>query len=403
MANDTTKYNDDNRSTLQAVTSGGDIKNLKVNSSGHLVVSQASYADDVALTLGTGDDASLIWETADANANAMLISLPAGDATNVPVLVIGDDTALNADLGLFDGITDPSIAVLSDDATKAMRLSHNGTSSLITSTSGAVALGAQITSHSVTSTDSLIVYDLEVNNTIWADSWIAPAIGFGFIFGGSISPYGGIAHVLSVGFSWGVGNDATNGKRVIQLVDGANYNNNYSHALQSNPTLFGHSVTAAATATDEWWSLTHDTTDTVFGHGKGDLRIDYDGENNCKTNVRVAETELTSVSGASVTASSLIPDGAFLLGVTTRITTALGTTNGTTGYNVGDGSDADRFGVASAVTLGTTTDNTSATAAFTGSFTSANDVVLTAVGGNFDGTGDIRVIAHYIDLTAPTS
>jgi hypothetical protein len=114
---------------------------------------------------------------------------------------------------------------------------------------------------------------------------------------------------------------------------------------------------------------------------------------------------LSAVNGATVTATNLIPAGSFVLGVTTRITTALGTGGGTTGYQVGDGSDADRWGVSAAVTLGTQTGQAAspATANPTGYFASAQSVVITAAGGSFNGTGAIRVVASYIDLTAPTS
>lgn len=118
-------------------------------------------------------------------------------------------------------------------------------------------------------------------------------------------------------------------------------------------------------------------------------------------NFKVATTLLSAVSGASVTATSLIPDGAFVIGVATRVTTAIGNGGGTTGYQVGDGSDADRWGSIAAITAGTTSSNADATANFTGAFTSANNVVITAVGGNFDGTGAIRVTVAYLDVTVP--
>lgn len=121
------------------------------------------------------------------------------------------------------------------------------------------------------------------------------------------------------------------------------------------------------------------------------------------SNIKQATTLLSAVSGATVTATSLIPDGAFVLGVVTRVTTQLGNGSGTTGYQVGDGSDADRWGSVTGLTVGTDTDNTDATASFVGAFTSANNVVITANGGNFDGTGAIRVTVLYIDTTAPAS
>lgn len=114
-------------------------------------------------------------------------------------------------------------------------------------------------------------------------------------------------------------------------------------------------------------------------------------------------TTLSAVSGASVTASSLIPAGALVLGVATKITTALGVTNGTTGYNIGDGTDFDRWGAITGTADTTTSDHSDYTSTTVQIFTAANDVVLTAVGGDFNGTGAIEIIVFYLDLTALTS
>lgn len=109
---------------------------------------------------------------------------------------------------------------------------------------------------------------------------------------------------------------------------------------------------------------------------------------------------LSAVSGATVTATNLIPDGAFVIGVTTRVNTGLGVSLGTTGYQVGDGTDPDRWGAIVGTAAGTDSDNVDATANPTGAFTAANNVVLTAVGGNFDGTGAIEVAVMYITTVA---
>lgn len=128
-----------------------------------------------------------------------------------------------------------------------------------------------------------------------------------------------------------------------------------------------------------------------------------DGGNGSACEFKLATTELTSVTGATATASNLIPAGGVVVAVTTRITTALGTSNGTTGYNIGEGVDADRWGAVSAVTAGTTSDNSNWTANTIQNFDSANDVILTAVGGNFDGTGAVRINLYYFTAVAPTS
>lgn len=104
---------------------------------------QLHLGDDILQTFGNTSAApnvGLSWETADADANALLLNLPAGTATDVPVFIIGDITAYSLDLGLFDGITDPGVAVLSDDATAAILLGHNGEDAVIHPTTGSVAI-----------------------------------------------------------------------------------------------------------------------------------------------------------------------------------------------------------------------------------------------------------------------
>ncbi len=84
-----------------------------------IIAATTEVQDDVEFQFGTDSDARFIWETADANAHVLLLSLPAGGDPNVSIFVVGDDTSLNKDLGLFDGITKPGIGILSDDATQA--------------------------------------------------------------------------------------------------------------------------------------------------------------------------------------------------------------------------------------------------------------------------------------------
>ena len=109
-----------------------------------------------------------------------------------------------------------------------------------------------------------------------------------------------------------------------------------------------------------------------------------------------ANTSLTSVSGATVTASSIIPAGAVVMGVTTKIEVALGDGNGTTGFGVGLAADPNQFGDQAAITENATTDNTDWTATTIQCFNAATDIIITAATGDFDGTGTIHVKVFYI-------
>lgn len=123
------------------------------------------------------------------------------------------------------------------------------------------------------------------------------------------------------------------------------------------------------------------------------------GANGQATSLASASALVATTSGATVTATGLIPAGCFLVGVCVRVTTAI---TGATSFDVGDGSDADRWGNNIAVAAGTTTTIADYTAAGYGQFTTANDVVLTATGSDFT-AGAVRITAYYLSLVAPTS
>jgi hypothetical protein len=119
------------------------------------------------------------------------------------------------------------------------------------------------------------------------------------------------------------------------------------------------------------------------------------GANGQSTQLGQSTTLLTGLTGATVTATNLIPANCILLGVTARVTTAI---TGATTFDIGDGSTADRFGDDIAIALNTTANNCIAPALIT----AATNVVLTANGSNFTG-GAVRLTAHFMTLVAPTS
>jgi hypothetical protein len=109
--------------------------------------------------------------------------------------------------------------------------------------------------------------------------------------------------------------------------------------------------------------------------------------------IKTKAVTLATSSGASVaTTTGLIPDGAVLVGLTTRVSTAI---TGATGYDIGDGTDADRWGANIGIALNTSSDNRDWTAGTIECFTAAQEVTLTAVGPNFTG-GAVVIVAHYL-------
>lgn len=117
--------------------------------------------------------------------------------------------------------------------------------------------------------------------------------------------------------------------------------------------------------------------------------------------IKQATTSITCSSGATCTATNLIPAGAMVVGVTTRVTTLV---TGATTFDIGDGSTADLFGDDEAVAANSTTGLADHKATWTGPklYAAATNVVLTANGGNFS-AGVVRITVHYMSLSAASS
>jgi hypothetical protein len=162
--------------------------------------------------------------------------------------------------------------------------------------------------------------------------------------------------------------------------------------LAVNPASYDRCLVVTTDTSELWIS---DGTDWRL-FGTGDLNA-----NGARGRLRVATTLLALPSGGSQTWAGAKPAGARLVGVSGRVTTAI---TGPASVNIGDGTDADRFAAALALTLGTTFTPANATADPGGWTAAAGDVVVTAVGGGGAFTaGAIRLVALYEELTAPTS
>lgn len=134
-----------NPSTLQVGSSTVPIAKVwatDMDVAGTLTVAGITMAGDLDMGLYSIllNGASIEYNPTDANAGALNIVLPTGSGTDVPALVVGDDTLSGADLGALGvdlaGMTMPAVVVLSPDATKATYLQHTGTLTALSSSSG---------------------------------------------------------------------------------------------------------------------------------------------------------------------------------------------------------------------------------------------------------------------------
>ena len=129
-------------------------------------------------------------------------------------------------------------------------------------------------------------------------------------------------------------------------------------------------------------------------------RVDIQGVNGCYIANNVATTTLTALSGATATATNLIPAGAIVQAIAVRTTVLI---TGATSYNVGDGTTANLYGATIGVAVGSTNTFANYLSTFAPKlYTTATSVVLTAVGSNFT-AGSVEIAVLYQTLSPLTS
>jgi len=112
------------------------------------------------------------------------------------------------------------------------------------------------------------------------------------------------------------------------------------------------------------------------------------------TGMAVLEQTISGLSGASVTSTIEIPDRSIVLGLSTRVVTAV---TGAASFDCGVAGETGKFGVALGVAAG------SANVGVIGpqAFSADTPIVLTAQGGSFT-SGAVRIAIHHLTLGAPS-
>lgn len=126
----------------------------------------------------------------------------------------------------------------------------------------------------------------------------------------------------------------------------------------------------------------------------GDLRASgYASGSRAAYGVLKTKTVAVTLSGATSVATGAIPANAFVVGVATTTTTAI---TGASGYQVGDGTTAARWGDITGTAVGTHSGASDYTADPTGWFaTTAANITLTAKTSNFT-AGVVQVVVFYV-------
>jgi len=196
----------------------------------------------------------------------------------------------------------------------------------------------------------------------------------------------------------------TNGGVYGSRLDIFSGGNTQSIRVDGNANMIGMVPTAKIYWSDTAGNPDYNSLGSLALKRLGDGQLAITGAtklNEPSTNIKMAMTTV-NLTGASTTATGLFPAKSYHLGVTARITTGVTSGDGGTSIDVGDGTDVDRYAAALGFTVNGTVDMSLATADPTGWLSGAGDVVFTCNAGTFSG-GVVRVVAHYIDLSPPTS
>lgn len=160
----------------------------------------------------------------------------------------------------------------------------------------------------------------------------------------------------------------------------------------------------AAASYDQCVAITTDTKELWLSDGSAWRSIGGGlvNANGARGGVRIATTELTLT--GSLTWANAFPAGATKLSVSGRVTELVTSGDGGTDLDIGDGTDADIYKATLAFTAGGTfRSDVDRTASISkDSLTAAENIVVTMNGGT-PSAGKVRLVAMYLELTAPTS
>lgn len=110
---------------------------------------------------------------------------------------------------------------------------------------------------------------------------------------------------------------------------------------------------------------------------------------------RTIEVDHVFSAGVSSTVADLLPSGSIVYGITARVVATIG---GAASFEIGVSGSTNRYG------SGIGTDVGAWARGITGSplaYYADTDLILSAEGGTFDGTGTLRIAAHVAELTLP--
>lgn len=107
---------------------------------------------------------------------------------------------------------------------------------------------------------------------------------------------------------------------------------------------------------------------------------------------------LASNNAAVLTAPAALQAGVRVMGVTARVLTSFGTTNGLTALGVGDATAPTRWGSTIGLTAGFESDQRHFESGDMPIYATNTDLLVTAIGGLFNAIGQIELQIHFFTL-----
>jgi hypothetical protein len=200
----------------------------------------------------------------------------------------------------------------------------------------------------------------------------------------------GTAGVPAYTFSGNLTTGIYGGTAVIALSMSGTEKHAFTSTLAELQTVepFGGSATANLGASNGTWG-------DEYVAGANSTHGEY-------MHIQSATTTVSSATGATISASNLIPAGSIVIGVDSRVTTAF--TGGTiTAISIGDGTTAAMWSSATGITLGSVTNSTNYISTWTPRLYSAATSVVVTSTGTFGSVGTIRLTVYFISTNGPTS
>lgn len=195
----------------------GTTDTLTIGKDGTLSGLAIALQDDEFLKFGNtaaAPNVQIGWETADPNANELVVDLPTGGAVDVPVIAVGVGV-LNVNLGFFNGLTEPMVAVL--DVTRVSYVGLHANAAAGPTLRMKVGAGA-VRSHTIPDVVSDTFAMLAATQSLSAKTLVSPVITTSPTAAGST--WADLGIVTTVDINGGTLDGATIGGAVAGAITG---------------------------------------------------------------------------------------------------------------------------------------------------------------------------------------